>query len=219
VRVYVDTADVERVERDAARGLIDGVTTNPSIAARADGSYRDLVGRLADAVDGRVFAQVLAEDADGMVDEGRAYDEWADEMVVKLPATHDGYEALARLREAGIAAGITVVFSRTQAALAGHGDATFVAPYVGRLDDAGGDGVAVVRDVQATFDAYGFGTEVLAASVRNVTQAAALYRAGVDAVTLPPDVLDAHVDHRATEASLAGFREDWGDRGSPLEEP
>lgn len=216
--IYVDTADVDRVEADAARGVIDGVTTNPSIAASADEPYRDLVARLSTAVDGPVYAQTIAEDVDGMVREGRAYDDWADEVVVKLPATDAGYGALTRLRADGVAAGITVVFSLAQAVLAGHGDATFVAPYVGRLDDDGTDGTAVVEEIQSTVDAYGFDTTVLAASVRNVRQAADCYRAGVDAITMPPAVLDDHVTHHKTTEGLAGFRADWGDRGSPLEE-
>jgi len=218
MRIYVDTADVELVEEYAARGVVDGVTTNPSIAATVDVPYGELVGRLAEAVGGPVFAQVIAEDADGMVAEGRAYDDWADEVIVKLPATPDGYEALSRLTTAGVDAGVTVVFSVPQAVLAGHGDATFVAPYVGRLEDDGTDGVEVTRSIQEAFDAYGFETEVLAASVRNTRQATALYRAGVDAVTLPPSVLDDHVTHHKTDEGLAGFRADWGDRGSPLEE-
>jgi transaldolase len=218
MEIYVDTAEVDRVAAFAERGVIDGVTTNPSIAAGADEPYRDLVGRLGDAVDGPVFAQTIAADADGMVREGRAYDGWADEVVVKLPATEAGYEALTRLRADEVAAGITVVFSLAQAVLAGHGGATFVAPYLGRLDDDGADGVAVVEGIQSAVDAYGFDTTVLAASVRTVRQATDCYRAGVDAITMPPAVLDAHVTHHKTTEGLAGFRADWGDRGSPLED-
>lgn len=216
MHLYVDTASPAEA-RDVARyGVIDGVTTNPSLVATEDRSYREAVSDLAGVTDGPVFAQVIADDADGIVREGRAYDDWADDVVVKIPATPAGYEALDRLRAEGIAAGVTVLFSVPQAVLAAKNDATFVAPYVGRLEDAGEDGVDVVRGIQTALGAYGFDTEVLAASVRNRRQATALYRAGVDALTLPPDVLTDQFHHHKTTAGLDGFAADWGDRGSPL---
>ncbi|WP_265110739.1 transaldolase family protein [Halosolutus halophilus] len=217
MQLYIDTASESDAREFARYGFIDGVTTNPSLVASTDSSYRTVVETLADAVDGPVFAQVLAEDADGMVEQARTYDAWADDVVVKLPATRAGYEALGRIRADGIEAGITVLFSVTQAILAAKNDATFVAPYVGRLDDAGEDGLEVVAGIQTAFDEYGFETEVLAASVRNRRQATALYRAGVDAVTLPPTVLEAHFDHHKTAEGVAGFLSDWGTRGNPIE--
>lgn len=218
MRLYIDTASEEEAREFARYGFVDGVTTNPSLVSSEGVSYRDAVERLSDATDGPVFAQVIAEGADEMVTEGRTYDAWADDVVVKIPATPDGYEALSRLRQDGIAAGITVLFSVPQAVLAAKNDATFVAPYVGRLYDAGEDGLDVVTGIQEAFDAYGFDTEVLAASIRNRTQAAEIYRAGVDAVTLPPALLADHFDHHKTTAGLDGFRADWGDRGSPVGE-
>jgi transaldolase len=137
-------------------------------------------------------------------------------VVVKIPATPAGYEALDQIRDDGIRAGVTVLFSVPQAILAAKNDATFVAPYVGRLSDAGEDGLQVVRDIQTAFDAYGFETEVLAASVRTTQQATELYRAGVDALTLPPAVFEAHFHHHKTDEGLDGFRDDWGDRGDPV---
>jgi transaldolase len=216
MHLYVDTADLDLIETYARSGVLDGVTTNPSIVAETEYTYREVVASIAERIDGSVFAQVIADDASGMVEQGRAYDTWAPDVVVKLPATTAGYEALDRLRDEGIRAGITVLFSVSQAILAAKNDATFVAPYVGRLTDAGEDGVAVTRDIQTAFDAYGFDTEVLAASVRNTQQARELYRAGVDALTLPPSVFEASFDHHKTDEGLAGFHDDWGDRGDPL---
>lgn len=216
MELYVDTADVEAVREYVAMGVVDGVTTNPSIVADDGRSYREVVGALDRELDGPVFAQVVAESADGMVEEATAYQEWGDEVVAKIPATRDGFEALHRLREADVPAGATVVFSVEQAMLAAKNDATFVAPYVGRIEDAGDDGVGTVERIQAAFDAYGFSTDVLAASIRTTRQATACYAVGVDSITMGPDVLSAHVSTPETEASLAGFAEDWAGRGSPL---
>ncbi|MFB6298136.1 MAG: transaldolase family protein [Salinirussus sp.] len=205
MHLYLDTADADRIADTAALGVIDGVTTNPSIVAEAGGDYRTAVGALDDVVDGPVFVQVTAGSADGMVDQAGTCRDWAGEVIVKLPATRAGYRALDRLRAAGIPAGITVVFSAEQAVLAAKNDATFVAPYVGRIDDAGADGVGTVRRIRQIFDAQGYGTNLLAASVRNTTQAVALYRTGVDAVTMSPELLENHVSHPATDESVAAF--------------
>ncbi|WP_276274088.1 transaldolase family protein [Haloarcula litorea] len=218
MNVYLDTASPERIRSADRLGVVDGVTTNPSIVADTDRRYRDVVETAADIVDGPVFAQVLAEDADGMVREARGYQDWADHVIAKLPATRAGFQALARLRADGVPSGTTVVFSVEQAVLAAKNDAAFVAPYVGRIDDSGADGVATTRRIQSVFDAQGFETEVLAASIRNTTQATTLYEAGVDAITMSPDVLDAHVDHPETENGVAGFAAAWGDRDPPLSE-
>jgi transaldolase len=216
MHIYVDTADVDRIRDCDALGVVDGVTTNPSLVVESGMDYREAVATIGDAIDGPVFAQVIADDPDDIVREARAYAEWTDELIVKIPADRAGFEALGRVRDAGVPAGITTVFSVAQAVLAAKNDASFVAPYVGRLDDAGEDGVDTVRTIQSVYDAYGFETELLAANVRTVQQAVELYEAGVDAVTLPADLLTAHVPHPKTEEGIAGFRADWGDRGSPL---
>ena len=218
MNIYVDTASPEDIRAATELGVVDGVTTNPSIVAGTDRRYADVVETGAEIVEGPVFAQVLADDADGMVREGRGYRDWAAEVVVKLPATRPGYEALRRLRSDGVPAGTTVVFSVEQAVLAAKNGATFVAPYVGRIDDSGADGVATTRRIQSIVDTQGFDTEVLAASIRNTTQATALYEAGIDAITLAPSVLDAHVEHPRTAESVAGFAAAWGGRDPPLSE-
>jgi transaldolase len=218
MKLYLDTADVEQIRAGDALGVVDGVTTNPSIVAASGRSYREAVADIAAVTDGPVFAQVIADTADEMVEQAHRYQEWADDVVVKIPASRAGVEALARVRSQGVPAGLTVVFSVEQAMLAAKNDADFVAPYVGRLDDAGADGLATVTRMQRTFDRQGFDTDVLAASVRNTTQATALYEAGIDAITMDPALLEAHVDHPKTEAGIAGFDDDWGDRGSPIED-
>ncbi|WP_284011425.1 transaldolase family protein [Haloarcula pelagica] len=218
MNLYIDTASPEQIRAADRLCGIDGVTTNPSLVAGTDRQYREVVETAAGITDGPVFAQVLAEDADGMVREARGYQEWADHVVAKIPATRSGFEALGRLRADGVPAGTTVVFTVEQAVLAAKNDATFVAPYVGRIDDSGADGLATTRRIQSAFDAQGFETEVLAASIRNTTQATALYEAGVDAITMSPSVLDAHVDCPETDESVAGFAAAWGDRDPPLSE-
>jgi transaldolase len=218
VHLYIDTASPEEIRAADRLGVVDGVTTNPSVVAGTDRTYEQVVRTAAGIVDGPVFAQVLAEDADGMVREGVGYQGWADQVMVKLPATRPGFESLRRLRDRGVPAGITVVFSLEQAVLAAKNDAAFVAPYVGRSNDAGSDGVATARRIQSTFDAQGFGTEVLAASIRNTTQATALYEAGIDALTMSPAVLSAHIDHPETRAGVEGFADAWGCREPPLSE-
>lgn len=218
VNTYIDTAAPEQIRTADRRLRLDGVTTNPSIVAETDRRYRDVVETAAEITDGPVFAQVLAEDADGMVREARGYQEWADHVIAKIPATRPGFEALGRLRADGVPAGATVIFTVEQAVLAAKNDATFVAPYVGRIDDSGADGLATTRRIQSVFDAQGFETEVVAASIRNTTQATALYESGIDAITMSPSVLDAHVDSPETAESVAGFASAWGDRDPPLSE-
>ncbi|MFC7250705.1 transaldolase family protein [Halomicroarcula sp. GCM10025324] len=218
MKLYLDTADIDQIRSAVALGVVDGVTTNPSIIAASGLGYREAVTGIDDVVDGPIFAQVVGESADEMVEQAHRYQDWADDVVAKIPASRAGFEALARLRDDGVPAGSTVVFSVEQAVLAAKNDADFVAPYVGRLDDAGADGLETVRRMQRTFDRQEFDTDVLAASVRNTTQATALYEAGIDAITMGPDLLDAHVGHPKTDEGIAGFDEAWGDRGSPIEE-
>lgn len=218
MNLYIDTASPERIRSADKLCRIDGVTTNPSIVAEADRRYKAVVKTAAEITGEPVFAQVLAEDVDGMVREARGYQDWAERVVVKLPATRPGFEALGRLRADGVPAGTTVVFTVEQAVLAAKNNATFVAPYVGRIDDSGADGLATTRRIQAIFDAHGFDTEVLAASIRNTTQATALYESGVDAITMSPSVLEAHVDCTETDESVASFSSAWGDRDPPLSE-
>ncbi|MFC7028249.1 transaldolase family protein [Halomicroarcula sp. GCM10025710] len=215
MKLYLDTADIDQIRSAVALGVVDGVTTNPSIIAASGLGYREAVTGIDDVVDGPIFAQVVGESADEMVEQAHRYQDWADDVVAKIPASRAGFEALARLRDDGVPAGSTVVFSVEQAVLAAKNDADFVAPYVGRLDDAGADGLETVRRMQRTFDRQEFDTDVLAASVRNTTQATALYEAGIDAITMGPDLLDAHVGHPKTDEGIAGFDEAWGDRGAP----
>ena len=218
MNIYIDTASPEHIRAATRLCKIDGVTTNPSIVAKTDRHYREIVDTGAEITGKPVFAQVLAESVDGMLREGREFQDWADDVIVKIPATRSGFEAIGRLREHGVPAGATAIFTVEQAVIAAKNDATFVAPYVGRIDDSGTDGVDTARRIQSIFDEQGFSTEVLAASIRNTTQATALYEAGVDAITLSPSVLNAHVEASETEDSVAEFSAAWGDRGSPLTE-
>ena len=212
MEIYVDTADPEQIRQSTELGVVDGVTTNPSIVAETGLGYPAAIERIAPLIDGPVYAQVTAGDVEGMIAQAHEYDAVASAIVVKLPANRAGFRALAKVRADGIAAGTTVVFSLEQAVLAAKNGATFVAPYVGRLEDAGADGIGTVTAIQRSFDRYGFETTVLAASIRTSAQAAALYEVGVDAVTMAPAVLGAHVTDERTTQSIAGFAADWQDR-------
>lgn len=218
MNIYIDTASPEQIRTADRCFQIDGVTTNPSIVAETDRRYKDVVETAGEIANGPIFAQVLAESVEGIVREARGYQDWADDVVAKIPATRPGVEALGRLRANGVPAGVTVVYTVEQAVLAAKNDATFVAPYVGRIDDSGADGIATTRQIQSIFDAQGFETEVLAASIRNTTQATALYESGIDAVTMSFDVLNAHIDSSETTESVAGFKTAWGSRDPPLSE-
>jgi len=216
MKLYLDTAGVDDIQTATELGVVDGVTTNPSIIANSGLGYREAVAGINDVIDGPIFAQVIADNTNDMINEAHAYQDWADKIIIKIPASRAGFEALARLRAEDIPAGITVVFSVEQAVLAAKNDATFVAPYLGRLDDVGADGLATIKRMQRVFNAQEFDTEVLAASIRNTTQATALYEAGIDAITMSPDLLEAHITHDMTDRGIVGFDSDWGDRGSPI---
>ena len=213
--VFIDTADVAQVRQAHELGFVDGVTTNPSLVAETDRAYREVIAELDDFVDGPISAEVIATDWEGMLAEAREYDTWGENIAVKFPMTRDGMRALRRATEEGIESNVTLVFSPNQALLAAKNGATFVSPFLGRLDDVGHDGVETVRQIRAMYDQQGYDTWILAASVRHPAHVREVATLGADAVTLPPDVLDQLFDHPKTDEGLTAFLDDWGDRDPP----
>ncbi|QGN06282.1 fructose-6-phosphate aldolase [Halorhabdus sp. CBA1104] len=215
MRTYIDSAFVDEVREADELGLVDGVTTNPSLVSSTDRQYRDIIDELDEFVDGPISVEVIATDYEGMLEEAREYDTWGDNIAVKLPMTRDGMMALQTLTAEGVQTNITLVFSVNQALIAAKNGATMVSPFIGRLDDNGHDGVGLIEDIRTVYDNYGFETDILAASIRNPRHVQAVAKAGSDIVTLPPDVADAMFDHPRTDSGLEAFLDDWGDRESP----
>ena len=207
MKLFIDTANVSEIRELA--WLVDGVTTNPTLVAREKRPFREVIVEICGIVEGPVSAEVTAPDADGMTSEARDLAAIHDNVVVKIPMTEAGMEATTRLSGEGIRTNVTLVFSANQALLAAKCGATFVSPFVGRIDDVGGDGMGLIGEILAVYANYAFPTEVLVASVRHprhVVEAATL---GADVATVPYPVLKKLFDHPLTEAGVERFLKDW----------
>jgi transaldolase len=217
MKIFVDTADVAEIKDLAATGLIDGVTTNPSLVAKAKRDFREIVAEICALLPGPVSAEVAATDLDGMLREGRTLARIANNVAVKVPLTWDGLKACRALVGDGTMVNVTLCFSANQALLAAKAGATFVSPFVGRLDDAGQDGMELVREIRAIYDNYpGLNTQVLAASIRNVTHVRQAATIGADVATMPPAVLRALIHHPLTDKGLELFLSDWRKAGQRI---
>lgn len=218
MKIFLDTAAVAEIRRAAEAGLIDGVTTNPSLlATAADGrDPEEIFLDIATTVDGPVSAEVIAVETPDMVEEGRRLAGIHDNIVVKVPLTEDGLAACRRLSSEGIAVNVTLCFSAPQALLAAKAGATFVSPFVGRLDDIGHDGMALVADIRQIYDSYGIGTQILTASVRHPGHVVEALRIGSDCATIPPKVLYQLLKHPLTDVGLERFLKDWRTLGLEL---
>jgi transaldolase len=219
MKFFVDTADVAEIKELAATGLLDGVTTNPTLVAKAKRDFKEVVAEICELVSGPVSAEVAATDLEGMLQEGRALAEIAGNVTVKVPLTWDGLKACRALTEEGTMVNVTLCFSANQALLAAKAGATFVSPFVGRLDDAGkvGDGMEVVREIRTIYDNYeGLGTQILAASIRNVAHVKEAAMIGADVATVPPAVLRALAHHPLTDKGLETFLADWRTTGQRI---
>ncbi len=209
MKIFLDTADIEEIRIAARWGVLDGVTTNPSLYAKVGGSYEDILREITRITPGPVSAEVVAEDVEGMLREGRAFAKLARNVVVKVPMSEEGLEAISRFAEEGIQTNCTLIFSANQGLLAAKAGATLISPFVGRLDDINQDGMIVIRELAEIVALHDLDTEVLAASIRNplhMTQAAL---AGAHVATLPFKVLQQMVRHPLTDKGIKTFREDW----------
>jgi transaldolase len=211
MKLFLDTADIEEIRTAARWGVLDGVTTNPTLYAKVGGSYEDILKEICKITSGPVSAEVVAEDVDGMLREGREYAKLAPNIVVKVPMSEEGLEAIARFAEEGIKTNCTLIFSANQGLLAAKAGASLLSPFVGRIDDMNMDGMDVIRDLVAIVEMHDLDSEVLAASIRHplhVTQAAL---AGSHIATLPFKVLQQMVHHPLTDKGIVTFRKDWDD--------
>ena len=217
MKFFVDTADVAEIKELAATGLLDGVTTNPSLVAKAKRDFKEIIAEICAAVAGPVSAEVAATDLEGMLKEGRTLARIAKNVTVKVPLTWDGLKACRTLSGEGTMVNVTLCFSANQALLAAKAGATFISPFVGRLDDAGADGMDVVREIRTIYDNYpDLKTQILAASIRNVLHVKQAAMIGADVVTVPPAVLRALVSHPLTDKGLEQFLADWKKTGQRI---
>jgi transaldolase len=209
MKIFLDTADVEEIRTAARWGVLDGVTTNPSLYAKVGGSYDSVLQEICKLTSGPVSAEVIADDVEGMLEEGRHFAKLAPNIVVKVAMSENGLEAIARFADEGIRTNCTLIFSTNQGLLAAKAGASLVSPFVGRLDDINQDGMTVIRELAEVFSLYDIEAEVLAASIRNplhVTQAAL---AGAHVATLPFKVLQQMVHHPLTDKGIVQFKKDW----------
>jgi transaldolase len=217
MKFFVDTADVSEIKELAATGLLDGVTTNPSLVAKAKRDFKEIIAEICAAVAGPVSAEVAATDLDGMLREGRTLAKIAKNVTVKVPLTWDGLKACRTLTAEGTMVNVTLCFSANQALLAAKAGATFISPFVGRLDDAGQDGMELVREIRTVYDNYAdLKTQILAASIRHVTHVKQAAMIGADVATVPPAVLRALVHHPLTDKGLEAFISDWKKTGQRI---
>jgi transaldolase len=216
MKFFVDTADTAEIKSLAASGLLDGVTTNPSLVAKTGKKFADTIAEICSIVPGPVSAEVAATDYDGMMREASVLREIARNVTIKVPLTPDGLRACKRLRSDGTMVNVTLCFSAAQALLAAKADASFVSPFVGRLDDVGQSGMALIADIMQIFNAYHFKTEVLVASVRSPMHVIEAAKLGAHVATLPPPVLRSLFNHPLTDKGLAAFLADWSKTGQKI---
>ncbi len=208
MKFFVDTADVAAIAELNDLGMVDGVTTNPSIIAKSGRDILEVTKEICDLVDGPVSAEVVSLDADGMIAEGRKLAKIADNITVKVPLTWDGLKACKVLSSEGTMVNVTLCFSANQALLAAKAGATFISPFIGRLDDINLDGLELIEDIRTIYDNYGFETQILAASIRNANHMSECAKIGADVCTAPPNVIKAMANHVLTDNGLAAFMKD-----------
>ncbi|NQY98416.1 MAG: fructose-6-phosphate aldolase [Henriciella sp.] len=208
MKFFADTADVQAIAELDALGLLDGVTTNPSLIKKSGRDFREVIAEICELVSGPVSAEVLATDSDKMITEGRQLAAIAENVVIKLPLTLDGLKACRTFSQDGIATNVTLCFSANQALLAAKAGASFISPFIGRLDDINIDGMDLIRDIRKIYDNYGFDTELLAASIRNPLHVQNCALIGADVVTAPPAVIASLVSHVLTDKGLSAFLAD-----------
>ncbi|HOI64082.1 MAG TPA: fructose-6-phosphate aldolase [Mesotoga sp.] len=209
MKIFLDTANIEQIRNGMKLGLVDGVTTNPTLVSKENAKFEERIVEICEAVKGPVSAEVIATDFDNMLSQARELASLNEHVVVKIPMTPDGIRAVKVLSEEGIKTNVTLVFSSLQGLLAAKAGATYVSPFVGRLDDVGNDGMQLVSEMDEIFGNYGFATEIIVASVRHpmhVLQAALI---GADIVTIPYDVLLRLFNHPLTDNGLKRFQSDW----------
>ena len=208
MKFFVDTAEIDQIKELNDLGMVDGVTTNPSLIAKSGRDILEVTKEICDMVDGPVSAEVVALDAETMLAEGRKLAKIADNIAVKVPLTWAGLQTCKTLSDDGIMVNVTLCFTANQALLAAKAGATFISPFIGRLDDLNMDGLELIEDIRTIYDNYGFGTNILAASIRSANHMSECAKIGADVATAPPSVIKAMANHVLTDKGLAGFMAD-----------
>lgn len=216
MKFFIDTADLDEIRDLAATGMVDGVTTNPSLIAKNGGNFLDVVAEIASIVDGPVSAECVALDHETMLKEGEKLAAIADNIAVKVPLTVDGLKTCKALSDRGVMVNVTLCFQPAQALLAAKAGASFISPFVGRLDDLGQDGMELIADICQIYAQYEFDTEVLVASVRGPQHVVMAAKMGADVATLPPKVLRQLYGHPLTDKGLDAFLADWKKTGQSI---
>ena len=208
MKFFVDTAEIDQIKELNDLGMVDGVTTNPSLIAKSGRDILEVTKEICDLVSGPVSAEVVALDAENMLAEGRKLAKIADNIAVKVPLTWAGLQTCKALSDEGIMVNVTLCFSANQALLAAKAGATFISPFIGRLDDLNLDGLDLIEDIRTIYDNYGFETNILAASIRSANHMSDCAKIGADVATAPPAVIKAMANHILTDKGLAGFMAD-----------
>ncbi len=209
MKFFIDTADIDEIKKAHAMGLVDGVTTNPSLVAKTGRTFVEVLKEILALVDGPVSAEVTATDTEGMLAEGRGYAKLHDNVVVKIPMTLEGMVAVRKLTSEGIRTNVTLCFSATQALLAAKAGASYISPFVGRLDDISEDGMELISQILQIYKNYDFSTQVLVASVRHPIHVLTAARMGADVATMPLSVMEQLAKHPLTDIGLKKFLADW----------
>lgn len=209
MKFFIDTADVKEIREAHELGLVDGVTTNPSLIAKSGRKFKDVIKEIVSIVDGPISAEVISLDASGMIKEGKELAKIHKNIVVKLPMTPEGLKACKALSDKGIKTNVTLIFTSMQALLAAKAGASYVSPFVGRLDDISQDGMGIIEEIRVIFDNYGYSSEIIVASVRNPIHVLNSALIGADIATIPYSVMIQLAKHPLTDAGIKKFLEDW----------
>jgi transaldolase len=216
MKFFVDTAEIKDIRELHEAGLVDGVTTNPSLIAKSGRDIKEVIKEICAVTPGPVSAEVASLEYDGMIAEGEVLAALADNVVVKVPLTLAGLKATKTFKERGIKTNVTLCFSANQALLAAKAGATYISPFLGRLDDINLDGVELIENIRVIYDNYAFDTEILAASIRSPNHVTQVALAGADVATIPPAVIRKLADHPLTTSGIEGFLKDWKATGQSI---
>jgi transaldolase len=209
MKFFIDTANVEEIKKAAEMGLLDGVTTNPSLVSKEGRKFEELIREICDIVDGPVSAEVVSNDAEGMIAEAKELVKIANNIVIKIPLIREGLRAVKSLSEEGIKTNVTLCFSAVQALMAAKAGAAYVSPFVGRLDDIGQNGMELVEQIVTIYEAYGYETVIIVASIRNPIHVLEAAQMGADIATIPYKVMEQLIKHPLTDIGLEKFLADW----------
>jgi fructose-6-phosphate aldolase len=209
MKIFLDTANIDEIKEGASWGIVDGVTTNPSLIAKEKRDFKQVVKEICDIVDGPISAEVISEDSEGMINEAKELVKIHKNIVIKIPITVEGLKAVSKLSKEGIKTNVTLIFSPNQALLAAKAGATYVSPFLGRLDDVGSQGMDLVRTIVEIFLNYDYDTEVIAASIRHPLHVVDAALAGAHIATIPMKVLQQMVKHPLTDKGIESFMNDW----------